>query len=71
MTKMKKDDFMLNSVMIILILIISCSTGQKMSSKIPKADKIPHEINQLGDFRVDNYHWLRDKNWENVYQGKA
>lgn len=38
-------------------------------SQLPVAKKIPHEIQQHGHTRIDNYHWLRDKNWQRLCQG--
>lgn len=37
--------------------------------KIPSAKKVAHEITQHGHTRVDNYHWLRDDNWQKFIQG--
>lgn len=34
----------------------------------PHAPKRPHETSQLGRTRVDNYHWLKDENWQSVMQ---
>ena len=36
------------------------------NSIIPKANKQPKTIDQLGRSRVDNYAWLKDKNWQEV-----
>ncbi|MCB0422244.1 MAG: S9 family peptidase [Bdellovibrionales bacterium] len=36
----------------------------------PKAKKQPHSIQQHGQVRVDNYHWLRDENWREITAGK-
>lgn len=36
------------------------------NSIIPKANKKPKTIDQLGRSRVDNYAWLKDKNWQEV-----
>lgn len=35
----------------------------------PKAPKFPIEIEQHGHKRVDNYAWLRDKNWQKFISG--
>ncbi len=32
----------------------------------PIAKKVAHEITQHGQTRIDNYHWLRDANWQAV-----
>ena len=37
--------------------------------KAPSALKIPHHITQHGHQRTDNYHWLRDKNWQKFIAG--
>ena len=39
------------------------STGMPISVKIPK------EIKQHNQTRVDNYAWLRDKNWKKFIEG--
>ena len=39
------------------------------TSKLPPAPspkKIPHTINQLGRTRVDEFHWMKDDNWQAV-----
>lgn len=38
--------------------------------KQPQAKKIPHTISMHGQTRVDNYHWLRDDNWQEFIEGK-
>ncbi|MGI9280312.1 MAG: S9 family peptidase [Endozoicomonas sp.] len=37
--------------------------------KAPVAPKTAHEIVQHGISRVDDYHWLRDKNWQKFIAG--
>ena len=37
--------------------------------KPPNAKKIPKEIKQHNQTRVDNYAWLRDKNWKKFIEG--
>lgn len=37
--------------------------------KLPLAKKIPHSINIHGKTRTDNYHWLRDDNWQKFIEG--
>ncbi|WP_257280077.1 MULTISPECIES: S9 family peptidase [unclassified Endozoicomonas] len=37
--------------------------------KAPVAQKIAHEIVQHGISRVDDYHWLRDRNWQKFIAG--
>jgi len=32
----------------------------------PVAQKVPFSITQLGHTRVDDYHWMKDDNWQNV-----
>lgn len=32
-----------------------------MTNSSPKAKKIPHEVTLHGDTRIDNYHWMRNK----------
>lgn len=36
--------------------------------KPPKPKKVPYEINQHGETRVDEYHWMRDDNWQEVLE---
>ena len=38
--------------------------------KAPNATKIPVTITQHGDTRVDEYQWLRDKNWQQIVDGE-
>ena len=35
----------------------------------PSAEKIPHIINNHGIERIDDYHWLRDDNWQKFIKG--
>ena len=35
----------------------------------PQAKKIPYVVNQHGYERIDNYHWLRDQNWQQFIAG--
>ena len=37
----------------------------------PHAQKHPHTISQLGRSRTDNYHWMKDENWQAVMQAPA
>tara|TARA_R110002072_G_scaffold534_5_gene3759 strand:- start:15539 stop:17629 length:2091 start_codon:yes stop_codon:yes gene_type:complete len=37
--------------------------------KTPNAKKIPHVIKQHGTERTDDYHWIRDNNWQKFIQG--
>jgi oligopeptidase B len=39
------------------MIITSCG-GDNMNKPNPK--KIPFELNQHGDLRIDNYYWMRD-----------
>ncbi|MDX1917100.1 MAG: S9 family peptidase [Rickettsiaceae bacterium] len=39
--------------------------------KILTAEKIPYKINIGATELIDNYHWLRDKNWPNVQDPKV
>lgn len=32
----------------------------------PNAERRPHKVTQLGRERMDNYFWLKDKNWQKV-----
>ena len=32
----------------------------------PRPARIPFEIQQLGETRVDDYHWMKDENWQSV-----
>ncbi len=32
----------------------------------PVAKREPHRITQLGHTRTDDYHWMKDDNWQNV-----
>ncbi len=50
-----------------LILLISCVQLKEKSP--PSASKYPKEIVQHGHKRVDNYFWLRDKNWQQFIEG--
>lgn len=64
----------MNFKILSLLVVISCSVlnenkDQTMTLSAPKAKKIAHEINQLGEKRVDYYHWLRDKNWQSFIKG--
>ena len=43
--------------LIILISLTSC-VGDSMDKPNPK--KIPYELSQHGDIRIDNYYWMRD-----------
>jgi oligopeptidase B len=54
-------------IILITFIIASCSGGNEMQ---PQADKIPYEFEIHGKKIVDNYHWLRDKNWPNVSNPK-
>ncbi|MGK7912899.1 MAG: S9 family peptidase [Synechococcus sp.] len=42
-----------------------------MTSKVPppSAEKVPHIINRHGIERIDDYHWLRDDNWQQFIKG--
>ena len=44
-------------IFILLIILVSCGNNE-MNKPNPK--KIPFEITQHGDTRIDNYYWLRD-----------
>ncbi len=37
-------------------------------SSPPRPDQKPVEIEQIGRTRTDNYHWLKDENWQAVMQ---
>ncbi len=37
-----------------------------LSAKAPKAELRPHKITQLGRERTDNYHWMKDPDWQKV-----
>ena len=37
--------------------------------KPPIAEKIPHTIHAHGTERIDQYHWLRDDNWQQFIKG--
>lgn len=55
------------------LLLISACTSPKIKRepmKPPIAKKIPKVIKQLSDERIDNYAWVRDKNWKELIQGK-
>ncbi|MEX2596830.1 MAG: S9 family peptidase [Salibacteraceae bacterium] len=58
---------MKNQIIAVLFLSIGfgCSNhqeGEKQRDmiKAPKAKKVPFEINEHGDTRIDNYYWMRD-----------
>ena len=57
----------------LLIFILSCNgNGESRAHKSldePVAKKIPQEIEQHQDVRIDNYSWLRDKNWKKFIEG--
>jgi len=38
------------------------------AQKAPQTSKKPHKVTQHGQSRIDNYHWLRDENWQEVLQ---
>ncbi|KAI4980558.1 hypothetical protein ZWY2020_021043 [Hordeum vulgare] len=38
----------------------SCASASPMASAPPVARKVPHELAEHGDVRVDSYYWLRD-----------
>ncbi|MCR9205455.1 MAG: prolyl oligopeptidase family serine peptidase, partial [Halobacteriovoraceae bacterium] len=40
-----------------------------MTLEVPKAKKVPFETENHGHKRIDNYHWLRDDNWQKFIQG--
>ena len=42
-----------------------------MTGKVqhPSANRIPYTINSHGIERIDNYHWLRDDNWQQFIKG--
>ncbi|GBF56798.1 dipeptidyl aminopeptidase BI [Candidatus Phycosocius bacilliformis] len=42
------------------------SSPRRGAPQGPVARKVAHEITQHGQKRVDNYHWLRDPNWQAV-----
>ncbi len=37
----------------------------------PRIAKKPHQIEQLGRVRTDNYHWMKDDNWQAVLRDPA
>ena len=46
------------------ILVILTSCGEDNMSQ-PNPKKIPYELNQHGDQRIDNYYWMRDDSRSN------
>ena len=45
-----------------------------MTTSLPKAPvpaRIPFEIEQLGQKRTDDYHWMKDENWQSVLRDPA
>lgn len=40
-------------------------------SDAPRPAKIPFRIEQLGQVRVDDYHWMKDENWQAVLRDPA
>ena len=52
---------------IITSLILTSCFGEEMA---PVAEKIPHKFTLHGKEIIDNYAWLRDKNWPNVTDKK-
>ncbi len=47
----------------LLLMTVQCSTSGDASSVStpPVAKVVPHELENLGDVRTDNYYWLRDR----------
>ncbi len=47
----------------LLIMTVQCSTSSDATnvSSPPIAKVVPHELENLGDVRVDNYYWLKDR----------
>lgn len=54
-------------VLLCLLIVIMVSEGAHL--KAPVAQKIPHTIVQHSHTRVDDYHWLRDQNWQKIIEG--
>ena len=52
--------YLLGFILFTGIIIMSCQSNAEL--KPPVADKIPHSDTLFNDVRIDNYHWLRDRN---------
>ena len=53
----------INKFLLILILITSCDVNNNMEKPNPK--KVPYELLQHNDKRIDYYYWLRDDSRSN------
>ena len=42
-------------------ILFSSGCSNKVEIMAPKAKKVPHELSNHGDTRIDNYYWLREK----------
>lgn len=42
-----------------------------LSPTPPRAEKRPHSMEQLGRTRTDDYHWIKDPNWQSVMSDPA
>lgn len=54
--------------MAVTVFIQHLRSGE-VRMKPPSALKIPMATTQHGHQRVDNYHWLRDTNWQKIIEG--
>lgn len=58
--------FVIGLIFITGIIMMDCQSNTTM--KTPVAEKIPHRDTLFNDVRVDNYHWLRERNNPKVIQ---
>ncbi|MES1197552.1 MAG: S9 family peptidase, partial [Pseudomonadota bacterium] len=75
---MNRRDMLQGSVALPALAMLSAcsSSGTLMTTTAPAsppapptppvAQKTPFSITQLGHTRVDDYHWMKDDNWQNV-----
>lgn len=63
---MKKIFYTLSFLILIVSVILTLykSTNKETHIMTPKAQKIPQQLENFADVRVDNYAWLRSKNWQ-------
>lgn len=60
---------LLYNLVILCFLLTNCENrSEKMNT--PKAEKVPYSFELHGEKIIDNYAWLRDKNWPNVKDKK-
>ena len=72
MTNNKK---MKKLILPIILIITSCNSDNKSTMrnstdniKAPVAEKVPHELIEHGNTRVDNYYWLKEREDQKVLE---